>query len=286
MPKIIDIPDFMEVEISGEKYNFLQNIFLLIKSRILITIYKFTNGSLFCALFNLFYKKNGKIFFKNNFYFKKINNEYFYFPNKRITRVAVDHIKHFDNLYKTYCIDSLTLNSGDLVVDCGANVGELELALKIKNKKINYIAFEPDINSFKCLEKNIGNKNNAFNFALSNKDGEDILYIDSDGGNTSLSDFGTSNQIKIETKKLDSLNLKNIKLLKIDAEGYEPEVINGCINTFSEINYISIDYGNERGVKEESTLVSVLNILYENNFKLIKESNIRKVGLFKNENIN
>ena len=49
--------------------------------------------------------------------------------------------------------------------------------------------------------------------------------------------------------------------------------------------YVSVDYGNEKGFEEESTMVEVLNFLYENNFELISDSQYRKVGLFKNRAI-
>ena len=58
MPKIINIPDFMEVEILDKNFNFLQTLLLFIKSRILILIFKYSNGILFCKLFNLFYKSH------------------------------------------------------------------------------------------------------------------------------------------------------------------------------------------------------------------------------------
>ena len=57
----------------------------------------------------------------------------------------------------------------------------------------------------------------------------------------------------------------------------------GATNTLKEIAYISVDYGNERGADEKSTMVEVTNFLYSKNFKLIADSNIRKVGLFKNK---
>ena len=127
--------------------------------------------------------------------------------------------------------------------------------------------------------RNIGILNN---FALSNENGDMKLFYDTHGANTSLVDFGSDKHEKIEVKKLDSLNLTNIKLLKIDAEGFEPEVLDGAKETLKEISYIAIDYGNERGVNEDSTMVEVLNLLYENNFTLIKDSKYRKVGLFRN----
>lgn len=285
MPKIINIPDFMEVEILDKNYNFLQTFLLLLKSRILILIFKYSNGNLFCKLFNLFYKSDGKIYFKDNMYYKTIDGRNFYFPNKRITRIAVNHKKHLRNFLKTYCIDFVDLKDDDLVIDCGANVGELALGLKINGKKINYIGFEPDLGAYKCLEKNVENENTIYNLALSNVDGKQDLFVDTDGGNSSLSDFGSEIKSQVESRTFDSFKFKNIKLLKIDGEGFEPEILSGCIKSLSEIEYISVDYGNERGLESTSTIVAVLNFLYDNNFRLIKESNYRKIGLFKNKNI-
>ena len=51
-------------------------------------------------------------------------------------------------------------------------------------------------------------------------------------------------------------------MLKIDVEGYEPEV--EVKDTLNEIQYISVDYGNERR-EEDSTMCEVTNFLYENN---------------------
>lgn len=283
MPKLINIPDFMESEVLDKKLNIFKTLILLIKSRILILIYKHTSGSLFCILINLFYKKNGKIFYSNNLYYKKINNNKFYYPNKRITRIVADHLWHFERLRKTYCLDLVNIKENDNIVDCGANVGELGVAINLNNLNINYYAFEPDLEVFKCLEKNTITKKIAFNIALSNSEGFQTLYLDSAGGNTSLSKFGNAKEQLTKITKLDLLNLKNIKLLKIDAEGFEPEVIEGCLNTLSEIEFISVDYGNERGLNEDSTIVSVVDMLYKNNFHLIAESNVRKVGLFKNQ---
>ena len=98
--------------------------------------------------------------------------------------------------------------------------------------------------------------------------------------------FGTNKKTVVNTKRLDSLNLeKKIKFLKIDAEGFEPEVLQPSKQLFNQIEFISVDYGKERGVLQESTLVNVLNYLYQNNFEIIYQSEIRPVGLFKNTKI-
>ena len=81
---------------------------------------------------------------------------------------------------------------------------------------------------------------------------------------------------------MDSFNFQNIKLLKLEAEGYEPEVLMGSLKTLKNIQYISVDYGNERGVEQESTKVEVTNYLFNNNFELVADSKNRKIGLFQN----
>lgn len=282
MPKIINIPDFMQVEIEDKNYTFFGTVRLLIKSRILIFIFKISNGKIFCFLINQIYKSDGKIQFKDGYYFKEFGNKPFFFPNKRVTRIAIDSKKHLEKLFDSYCLNKIEFKENDLVVDCGANVGELYLAFESLGKKIVYHAFEPDDSSFVCLSKNINNQENIHKFALSNIEGKELIYIDTEGGNTSLSEFNSKNTSIVETKKLDSFNFKNIKLLKIDAEGYEPEVLLGCKNSLKEIAYIAVDYGNERGYEGKSTMVSVTNFLYKNSFELIEDSLIRKIGLFAN----
>ena len=56
-------------------------------------------------------------------------------------------------------LDKIEFNSGDTVVDCGANVGELYQGLKNNINNLNYIGFEPDPIVFRCLEKNVNSNN-------------------------------------------------------------------------------------------------------------------------------
>ena len=80
-------------------------------------------------------------------------------------------------------------------------------------------------------------------------------------------------------KKVD---LEKIKLLKIDAEGYEPEVLEGSEKLFKKIEFITVDFGAERGINQNMTIIEVNNILLKNNFEMINFSNFRLIGLYKN----
>ncbi len=292
LPHIINLPPFMFRGTNFSNLNLISKVVFIIKGKFLSFLVNYTNNKLFCKSINFFYSKDGKINYKDDLYYKTTleNKEYFY-PNKRILRVVNNYKQKFNSILEAYCINNLDLNSGDTVVDCGANVGEIYLALLEKNIMVNYYGFEPDKATFKCLSLNTRNKDSqendqVFNIGLSDSNESKKLYLDNDGGNTSLIDFGTDKSILVECKTLDSFKIKEkIKLLKVDAEGFEPEVLNGSVLTLKKTEYVSIDFGAERGLNQDTTVVQVNEFLYENNFSLCGFSQHRLVGLYKNNDI-
>ena len=285
MVDIINIPNFVTSKIDIEKMTKIQKLFLIIKGKAIAFLFKKTSKKLFCILMNFIYSIDGKLYFEDNHYIKKTKDFTVYYPNKRISNIIVDIENHYEKFIKSYCLDKIEYSENNLVVDVGANVGDLYNSLKILNLNFRYIGFEPDVKVFKCLENNIDSKNSTiYNLALSNADGNSTLYIDTEAADTSLTPFNSKSSYETEITTLDSFEITNIKLIKIDAEGHEPEVLEGMINTLSEIEYISIDYGRERGFEKTSTMVDVINYLYKNNFKLINQSDIRDIGLFYNKN--
>ena len=58
-------------------------------------------------------------------------------------------------------LDKIDVKDKDVVIDVGANIGEIYKYFKFKNIIINYFAFEPNYNDYLCLKKNTsGNLNN------------------------------------------------------------------------------------------------------------------------------
>ena len=233
---------------------------------------------------NIFYSNNGEINFEKNKYVKTIGaNKKIYFPNKRVDRLIVNHERHFLNMLDQYSIDKLQLKDNDFVVDCGANVGELYFSLLLNTPTLNYVAFEPDPEAFECLALNIDNKSkNLFNYGLSSSEGKMKFYLDTFGANSSIENFGSEEFITIETKTLDSFNFKNIKLIKIEAEGHELEVLKGSKNTLKNTEYITVDYGPEKGKEGTMTLPEVTNFLFKEGFVIDNASDKRYTCLFKN----
>jgi len=194
---------------------------------------------------------------------------------------------------KIYLLDNVKFKTNDIVIDVGSNTGDLYLYFQlIINKDVKYFAVEPGLKEFNCLKKNIPNNppdQQAFNFALGNKNKTTRFYYKPKNGDSSIVKMrGYEDHYDVEEKTFDKflsdLGLENqkIKLIKLEAEGYEPEIIFGLKKYLKNINYISADLGFERGIKEETTSPSVLNYLMKNNFEIVNQSKKRNVFLLKN----
>ncbi len=287
---IINLPPFFLRNKDLNKMNFLQKIILIISGKFISFIVLFTKRNLFCFIINLFYRNDGRLLYENNFYIKESKDgRKVAFTNKRVLRLVNRYDAQLQKFRDAYLLDVINFSNEETVIDCGANIGELNISLKEKGLNLKYIAFEPDKEIFDCLQYNNSEENSIlYNIGLSDTDATKDLFIDSTGGNSSFVDFGVSQVKEVQVSRLDSIikDNKKIKLLKVDAEGYEPEVIEGAKGIFKIIEYISVDFGHERGIEQESTIVEVNKILSQNGFSLTQMSKIRMVGLYKNNSTN
>jgi len=286
---LFDLPFFV-FRNNVNKSNFILKFIFLFKSHLIIFILKKFNKRIFTILMNCFFGRDGKIIYKPeiDLYAKKFRNSEIFFPNKyRILGSMVNHEYELLNLLDSYCLNNFEILENDLVVDCGANIGAMFLALELFGVGFQYIAFEPDKKVHLCLEKNIKNKKNVliYNNSLGPENKVDKLYINSETGDSSLEKIITNETIETHIITLDSLTLNKIKLLKIDAEGSEIEVLKGGLNTLEKIEFIAVDMGPEKGLHSLNTVSEVTNFLFKNNFELLNFNPERVVGLFKNKNM-
>ena len=284
---LVNIPDFIVADINVNETSAIKKIGLIIFGKVTSLVINTNQPKVICSFLNLFYKSTGKIKYENSFFTKNYgDNKKIFYPNLRFLRVARGVEFQFSKILDDYCLNELDFSSESLVVDCGANVGELFLSL-INNKdvEVNYFAYEPDERSYLSLKKNISNHSNIYKIALSDKSQERSLFLDTEGGDSSLENFGSSEKIKVNSKRLDEYDYQDIYLLKIDAEGHELEVLRGSEKLLNKIKFISVDYGLEKGLEKRSTITEVTNFLFENNFILHKANVIRNTGLFINKDL-
>lgn len=185
-----------------------------------------------------------------------------------------------DSLAKTYFLDKVTITSKDVVVDCGANIGEIGNFLV--DSKCEYHAFEPSELESKLISKNVPGAQ-VHKYGLWKEECELSFFQASETADSSLIEpvqFDTTT--RVQAKRLDQFGFDKIKLLKLEAEGAEPEVLEGATSLLKNIEYISADLGFERGRDAESTFLPVLNFLVARGFVVAEIDFDRLTVLFKN----
>jgi FkbM family methyltransferase len=178
------------------------------------------------------------------------------------------------SIFKSYCLQNIEFKKDDIVFDCGANSGDLFLKLSRLISGYNYFAFEPNPADFNVLKSNVHNSKNLFNLALGNVDSELTFYIATSGGDSSLVEPKTYDEkLTVKVVRLDSFmverKINSIKLLKIEAEGFEPEILEGLGAMVRCCEYLAVDGGYERGKDCEQTFTTCTNYLLANGFEIV-----------------
>jgi len=186
------------------------------------------------------------------------------------------------------------IKEGDVVFDVGANVGvHTVLTAKLVGKKGKVFSFEPEAETFSTLKKNISinELNNVLSFpvALSDSRSEKNIYFTGNTGGFTLRD--NSGSLKGKGIKLipgDELikeeNLPIPKIVKIDVEGFEYEVIKGFSKTLKnkkcKIVICEVHPGLlPNGVKSEDVELLLKEAGFHNLSKLTRGVNIHLFAL-------
>ena len=176
-------------------------------------------------------------------------------------------------LFHSYCLKNIDFFEDDVVIDCGANYGDLTYKLANYIKPSNYIAIEPNPYDFKILKLNTNNESTLINKALGNINGKLPFYISTEEADSSIikpkvfTEVCDVSVVRLD-KLIEELNINKIKLLKIEAEGYELEILEGLGRAIEKCQYIAIDGGYESGINCEQTLTVTTNYLLNNGFEM------------------
>jgi FkbM family methyltransferase len=174
-----------------------------------------------------------------------------------------------DQLTNDYRLPAGLLRQGDTVIEIGANIGEI--GVFAQSAGAHYIGFEPDPKAFSALKRNLPNQT-VFDIAVSDKDSVLSFYLATQDADSSLfKPSSKSSEIKVQVRTLDGVlseisRLETIRLLKVEAEGMEPEVLKGAAEVLKGTEFVAIDAGPERG--GENTVPECLNILFAAGFKI------------------
>jgi FkbM family methyltransferase len=163
------------------------------------------------------------------------------------------------------------LREGDTFVDIGANIGNLTIAGKLKVKNGKVVAFEAHPRTFSHLYSNISlNEMNIDlrNVAIGEKSGtllfSDLHADDCNGIST------TGSGIVVPVQRLDTAlrGLGDIRLLKIDIEGYELMALRAASEILARTKYVYFELGEQMCSRYGYKPSDLLELLHEAGFTI------------------
>lgn len=202
------------------------------------------------------------------------SKEYYWVPSKRQTHRG-HKCRSEENLNKYTLSDFVEVESEDTVIDVGAFIGEFSIGANDVGATVH--AIEPSPIPFRCLVKNIKNKNSItpYQIGIWNEEKSIQFSIGDDQTENSALNIDAGKLIEkigVEATTITSFieenEITDVSFLKVEAEGAEPEVLEGAVN--ADIKKIVVDAGYERYGKK--TVDPVSEILTENGYE-VRESN-------------
>jgi FkbM family methyltransferase len=168
-------------------------------------------------------------------------------------------------LYQFGLGDVVHVGEGDVVIDIGANIGEFSVAVAELGAKVHAIEGDPLV--FKCLTFNTATEKNLVrhNNVVWKEDTTLTFFSEPTEANSSV--FQPMGDAPVKALNVTALRLDfiaenfgigQVAFLKCDAEGAEPEVIEGGRELLSRTRAAAFDTGPERMGEETSNACEAL----------------------------
>jgi len=138
---------------------------------------------------------------------------------------------------------------------------------------MQYVAFEPEPLEARCIDLNhFGGKDRTRRVALWHRRETLELFSDPETADSSIFDTGKARESRpVEALPLDEAGIDlsgpGTHILKLEAEGAEPEILDGATETLKSLHYIAADCGYERGAEQRHTFLDVSNRLLPLGFR-------------------
>lgn len=225
-------------------------------------------------------------------YVSRQGDEHAFSHPRRIWTMFHGHISRGRNMVYEYLLDQIEFRDDDWILDVGANTGDLALGFRALGRDVNIEAFEPAPGEFAALSRNLAaasavREHRVHQLALWNEESEGLTFHmkAGDADSSILPIPGATEQIHVPSRRLDDVigdDGRRFRLLKLEAEGVEPEILEGAERLLPRIDYIAADLGFERGDEAQSTLPQVSNFLLTRGFEIVGFEAGRVVVLYRN----
>jgi len=193
-----------------------------------------------------------------------------------VEQINTHSIKNRGNDYQTEQRDySLALSRKyerrhDIAIDIGAHVGLWACDIAQKFKTV--ICFEPIEEYRECLYKNLKDRKltNVYvnDVALGERGSQVTMKVEEDNsGATHIKTYDKDNGYKVQMRTLDSYGLKDVHYIKIDAEGYEFNILKGAEWTLETNKPIVVmENKDNQSERYETRFKFIRKWMYERNY--------------------
>ena len=211
----------------------------------------------------------------NKFIIKKYSNESYLYSCK----LGEIDFKFYDFIFSTavncicneiddYNFDSIDFKDGDVVIDIGGNIGMISIYLAKKYPFLKIYAFEPVKQNYENFLKNIELNNinkdiiKVFNLAIT-KDRRDVILTSpfyNSGASNIYDNYSNgivlNNDISIKSITFDDIfsnnNISKCKLLKIDCEGAEYEILYSAnVENLKNCEYMRAEFHGKKSKQKD-----------------------------------
>lgn len=178
--------------------------------------------------------------------------------------------EYMPNEIDDYNFDSIDFKDGDVVIDIGGNIGTVSIYLAKKYPFLKIYAFEPVKQNYENFLKNIELNNinkdiiKVFNLAIT-KDRRDVILtspFNNSGASNIYNNFRGSgniilnNDISIKSITFDDIfsnnNISKCKLLKIDCEGAEYEILYSAnVENLKNCEYMRAEFHGKKSKQKD-----------------------------------
>jgi len=204
---------------------------------------------------------NSRKIFKNWYVYPKVywqltNDKIVVFETKTGLKIKI-RVKSTDLMALTnvwmineYDVDGFEINSSDIIIDIGAHIGLFSLLVSQFCKTGKIFSFEPIRENFDLLVSNLALNHIEnvfpFNVGVSKKSGKLNLFLNNDQSAHSIFPKGPKS-ITVEATSLqkifDEKQISSCKLLKLDCEGAEYDIIDSLPAEYlDKIQNMAIEY--------------------------------------------
>jgi len=174
-----------------------------------------------------------------------------------------------------YLLNSRLLQEGDVVLDIGANIGYYALIeSRLVGASGKVYAVEPVSTNIRFLvankKRNRCDNIEVFRLAIGDKNGKSTIYVSDHSNLSSMVRNPRTNVIKEETVEVVTVDSflegrRSPKLIRMDVEGYEYNIIRGMKKTLKKPVYLLIEVHGHLMPREKS--IGLLRMLRKNGFR-------------------